>query len=54
LQENRNYSCVLISLRSGSSRPVSVDRWNRLLQVAPGALLPQASAKAATANRNPS
>jgi hypothetical protein len=54
LQENRNYSCILISLRSGSSRPVSADRWNRLLQVVPDALLPQASAKAATTSRNPS
>lgn len=54
LQENRNYSCVVISLRSGSSRPVSVDRWNRLLEVVPDALLPQASTEAATTSQNPS
>lgn len=54
IQANRNYSCVLISLRSGSSRPVSLARWNQLLQVLTDALLPQASEEAAPESANPS
>lgn len=54
LQDNRDYSCVLISLRSGNAGPVSLTRWNQLVQVLPAALLPQASTKAAPANGNPS
>jgi hypothetical protein len=51
LQANRDYSCVLISLRSASAAPVSMARWNQLLTILPGALLPQASKEAAPANR---
>jgi hypothetical protein len=40
LEANRHYACVLISLRSGGTGPVSPQLWNRLLQTLPQALTP--------------
>ena len=41
LEANREYACVLISLRSGGAGPVSPGLWSRLLQILPEALTPR-------------
>lgn len=43
LEPSRDYSCVLISLRSGGAGPVSPELWNRLLAILPAALTPPAA-----------
>lgn len=51
LEANREYGCVLISLRSGTAAAVDPALWSRLLQVLPEALTPPStSGVAAPAN----
>jgi hypothetical protein len=39
LQPNRDYSCILISLRSGDDSPVSENLWQRILAALPAGLM---------------
>ena len=51
LEANREYACVLITLRSGGAGPVSPVLWSRLLQILPEALTPgEATGRAAPAS----
>lgn len=47
LEASRNYACVLISLRSGTTAPVNPAVWSRLLQLLPEALTPPPASGAA-------
>lgn len=51
LEASRNYACVLISLRSGTTAPVNPALWSRLLQVLPEALTPPPASDAAAPAR---